>query len=235
VGRWRGSAILTNTTNAKPCRYEAKADPPGVTLEVRSKGGVLSATLTLDLPAQEGCPALQESLEATEVTVNGRRLSFVGPPGHTWNLAKRQNSLQGLVSGSAGTGNLRLDGEVSLSQAPSASESVSTRKGGASAKAIGAFLGVNIVAAGAIIGVNQLGKSAPNAGKATCSPRDCIITAPGAPCMCNTEILAGGSCGNTASGVAYRGLCNVNAGLPCEATLSCNNGVCDIRDGSCPF
>ncbi len=238
VGRWTGSAVLTNTAGSVPCRYEAQASPPGVTLEIERKANAWSATLTLDLPAPPGCPAVHETLEAADVVVDGRRVSFVAPDGHSWSLARRQDRIQGLVSGVGGKGNLKLDGEVNLGLVPTpagaARSAPAPPKGGMSGKAIGAFLAVNVVAAGALVGVNQLGKTVPGAGKLSCSPRTCNITPP-SECFCNTQNVTGAACGSTPSGVPYYQPCNVEGGLPCEANLTCVDGLCDARDGACGF
>ena len=192
----------------------------------------------MDLPDGESCPAIRKSAEASGVVVSGRRISFLGPEGLSWSLARRQNRLQGIVAGGSAAANLRLDGEVDLALAPpdaSRQPVPSARKGGVSGKAIGAFLGANVVAGAALVGVNQLGKTTPDGGKASCSPRNCIVTSPTDPCDCNTMNVTGGDCGATTTGVAYLGVCNPEAGLPCEASLTCAGGICDARDGRCPF
>ena len=237
VGLWSGSAVLTNTAGSVPCRYVVPGSPPGVTLDVRHKAESWTVTLTLRVAAQADCPALNETVEASDVVVSGRRLSFLGPEGHSWTLARRQDRIQGLVAGEGGKGNLKLEGEVdlALSTPRGGTTSAVPPKGGISGKAIGAFLGANVVAAGAIFGVNQLGKTTANGGQATCSPRNCIIPSPTDACICNAPNVTGAQCGNTAAGVPYLGACNPDAGLPCGVSLTCAGGVCDARDGRCPF
>jgi len=95
-------------------------------------------------------------------------------------------------------------------------------------------IGANIVAVGALYGVNKAGKSSSEGGVITCSPRYCIIASLGEPCLCNANVLSGAPCGSTASGAPQQGVCN-NTDLPCQSGLSCNAGICQDRFGSCPY
>jgi hypothetical protein len=145
----------------------------------------------------------------------------------------------------------RLSGEVRLARAqPAASGTgagAEAAGGGAAAGAapekvtvgkraghLAAIVAVNVVAVGALYGVNKAGKSTSEGGVVTCSPRYCIIAALGEPCLCNANVLSGAPCGSSASGAPQQGVCN-NTDLPCQSGLSCNAGVCQDRFGSCPF
>jgi len=88
-----------------------------------------------------------------------------------------------------------------------------------------------LLALGALVGLNQALKDTQQSTKApSCSPRSCIVI--GSDCNCPTgNQVEGGSCGSTANGVLYGGACSLPA-LPCQSTLSCNNGICD--DVRCP-
>jgi hypothetical protein len=234
VGRWTGSAILTNVSGSSPCRYETKAEPPGVVLEVSKGAAGWAAVLTVDLHATTGCPAVSRRVNATNVVVNGRRISFLDPDRNSWTLARRQSRLVGLVSGGGTAGSLGLEGEVDLALAGKTERSTEVtaapeKKGGVSGKAIGAFIGVNVVAGA---GVNQLGKSPTEDVEVTCSPRECYLPE---PCNCNTPTVTGATCGTTGTGIPYLAACNTNAGLPCEAGLSCVGGLCESRDGLCGY
>jgi hypothetical protein len=97
------------------------------------------------------------------------------------------------------------------------------------------FVGANIIGLGALVIASEATQD-ENTGTTTliCSPRACLIGAPGEPCDCTTTITTGQACGQTNAGVPINGAC-VLPDLPCQALLSCNNGVCEDRLGSCPF
>jgi hypothetical protein len=97
-----------------------------------------------------------------------------------------------------------------------------------------AFIGANIVGIGAFYGIKKLTDDDSTGGSATCSPRFCVFSDIADPCVCNINITSGASCGSTSTGVPFGGVCN-DTTLPCQAGLSCNNGVCDDRVGRCPF
>jgi hypothetical protein len=99
---------------------------------------------------------------------------------------------------------------------------------------LGIVLGANVVGLGLLYGVNKLGQGSSEQGVVTCSPRVCIVGAPGAPCFCEGNVVSGADCGTTASGAPIGALCDGKA-VPCESALSCNGGVCEDRFGRCPY
>jgi hypothetical protein len=232
VGTWSGRAKLTNEADAAPCLYDTPASPPGVTLEIASEGAGLKGTLRLAAPAPPGsaCPALERSVALRELRASGSALSFEGPEGHAWTLARRGSQLLGTVAFQAAASDgegLRLSGEVSL-------EKAGARRGSAFG-AVAGVLGANVVAAGAFALANKAGKGQDDGPpQVTCSPRRCFLIAVG-QCECNTTLTTGQPCGSTASGVGYAGACNVDGAEPCQAGLSCNAGFCEDRFGHCPF
>jgi hypothetical protein len=233
VGSWSGSAKVTNEGPSGPCIYESAAKPPAVTLDLRAEGEVLQGTVKLAFPALKvpGCPAIDRVAEARDVKVDGSSLSFSGPGKNAWNLGRRNREALGTVAfgGASEEGALRLSGEVKLTKDGSG------KRGGITGT-VGAIIGANIVGLGAFAAANKLGQGKNNAPpQVNCSPRQCLYISPTDPCQCNTPTVAGGTCDNTTSGVAYAGLCNVDAGLPCQAGLSCNSGFCEDRFGHCPF
>src|SRR5262245_14974522 len=135
---------------------------------------------------------------------------------------------------------------ASPSPSPSPSPSTPAAAGGTGGAAGGAkgpgmkagtlgFIGANIVALGALLGVTHATQD-QSAGTSTlvCSPRVCLIGAPGEPCDCTSTITTGQDCGQTQTGIPIRGACAL-PDLPCQALLSCNNNICEDRLGSCPF
>jgi len=171
---------------------------------------------------------------------------------------------QGFTASGGATPLTRLSGEVRLTRAtaPAASGTGTTggaepSGGGAGAETAGGVagaegaaqdkvtagrraghlagvIGANIVAVGALYGVNKAGKSSTEGGVVPCSPRYCIIASLGEPCLCNANVLSGAPCGSTASGAPQQGVCN-STDLPCQSGLSCNAGICQDRFGSCPY
>jgi hypothetical protein len=97
-----------------------------------------------------------------------------------------------------------------------------------------AFIGANIVGLGAFYGVKKATDDDSTSGSATCSPRYCVYSGVADPCLCNINIVSGGACGETTNGVPFGGVCS-EPNQPCQADLSCNNGICDDRVGRCPF
>ena len=97
-----------------------------------------------------------------------------------------------------------------------------------------AFLAANVVGFGAFYGIKKATDDTGSGGTATCSPRYCVFGGISDPCVCNINITSGASCGQTTNGVPFGGVCNDKT-LPCQATLSCNNGVCDDKLGRCPY
>jgi hypothetical protein len=97
------------------------------------------------------------------------------------------------------------------------------------------IIGANVVGLGALLAASgALQDESAGTSQLVCSPRQCLIGGPGEPCDCTATITTGAACGQTTSGVPVRGACALPE-LPCQALLSCNNGVCEDRLGSCPF
>jgi hypothetical protein len=148
----------------------------------------------------------------------------------------------------------RLSGEVRLSradagepeaggQAPaatSASEPGAAPRpkagAGTHAKHVAIFLGANVVGLGLLYGVNKIGKGSASSGVLTCSPRVCIVGAPGAPCFCEGNVVSGSSCGSTpgAAGAPIGAPCDGTTVL-CQSGLSCNSNRCEDGSGKCPY
>jgi hypothetical protein len=281
LGRWAGSAKLTNEWGTTPCAYSGGGTPavaetpPAVTLELRASGERVEATATLELPGTPGspCPPVRKRYAIPDVRVSDSTVSFRDPAGHEWNLALRGERLQGLLHWSAGpdeplaegfTGPAgekpltRLSGEVNLGRvagdAGPAAEPVAeaktgakpdvppgegkeAKRGGEGLGLLPSLIGANAVGLGAFYGVMKLTDDSGSAstGSATCSPRNCLFSGVVDPCVCNLEsITSGTSCATTAGGVAFGGSCSLPA-RPCQAGLSCNNGICDEKFGRCPF
>jgi len=206
-------------------------------------------------PAEgSGCPPLRKRYAIPGVHAGEGSVSFTDSGGNEWNLTLRHGEglLKGLMAWKTGDESLangfkapsgatpltRLSGEIKLQRAaadnPAPAEGP-TRKvtAGQRVGQVGAILAANAVAAGVLYGVNKAGKSTTG-GAVTCSPRDCVITAPGEPCLCNNNVVTGASCGTTASGVPLLGVCNGTT-LPCQSGFSCNRGFCEDRSGVCPY
>jgi hypothetical protein len=235
VGTWSGSARLTNEAGDKPCAYEGAARPAAATLEITASGATLQGTLKLALPASAvpACPAIERSGEVRDLTASGSSLTFAGPGKHAWTLGRRGLELLGTVAwkgaASEEAGALRLSGEVRLQKAGAA------RRGGALG-ATGGIVAANVVGIGAFALANKLGKGKDDGPpQVSCSPRRCFLIALTEPCDCNTLNTTSLPCGSSTSGVGYGGACNVDGGLPCQAGLSCNSGICEDRFGHCPF
>jgi hypothetical protein len=143
----------------------------------------------------------------------------------------------------------RLSGEVRLERASAAGsagaahgEAVPGAAKAAPAKAslgrhlgnLAAVLGASAVGLAALYGVNQLGQGSSEQGTLTCSPRRCVAGGPSEPCFCEGNVVSGDSCGSTESGVPIGGACAYPT-MPCQALLSCNNGICEDQFGRCPF
>jgi hypothetical protein len=147
----------------------------------------------------------------------------------------------------------RLNGEVRLqrggegarSEEPAAAAPTPAAEGaeapaphtsaGRHAGNLGLVLGANIVALGLLYGVNKLGKGSSEAGVVTCSPRVCIVGGSvNDPCFCEGNVVSGVSCGTTVRGAPQGAPCDGRS-VPCEASLSCNSGICEDRFGRCPY
>jgi hypothetical protein len=106
---------------------------------------------------------------------------------------------------------------------------------GGHAKNLGIILGANVVGLGLLYGVNELGKGSSESGVVTCSPRVCIVGATiNDPCYCEGNVVSGAPCGTTDGGAPQNAPCD-GVGVPCQSGLSCNSGVCQDRDGRCPW
>jgi hypothetical protein len=120
-------------------------------------------------------------------------------------------------------------GEVTTSATPAAKP-----KGSGGLSTLGIVLGANVVGLGLLYGVNRIGKGTSEQGVITCSPRVCVVGAPGAPCFCEGNVVSGATCGTTVSGAPIGAPCDGQA-TPCESALSCNSGICEDRFGRCPY
>lgn len=256
AGRWAGSAKY-QTDAGQLCRYEGVAEPPSLSLDLRQQGGRLE--LALAPPAGTPCPPFAIESPLSEVTLTESTASFRDAQGRQWNLALQAGVLRGLVSGSDGSGEFALQrrrGERRAAREPRAVPDAPATPGatqpaatepaaadGTAGKPTGpglkagtlGILGANVLGLGALLAVNQAVQD-DSAGTSTliCSPRVCLIGGPGEPCDCSSTITTGQACGDTTSGVPIGGAC-VLPNRPCQALLSCNNGVCEDRLGSCPF
>jgi hypothetical protein len=142
----------------------------------------------------------------------------------------------------------RLSGEVRLHRAGETAGGTAGQGGEAAAPAspppkggaghylgsLAIILGANVVGLGLLYGVNEAGKGSSQQGVITCSPRICVVGAPGAPCFCEGNVVSGASCGTTPAGAQIGAPCDGHA-VPCESALSCNSGVCEDRFGRCPY
>lgn len=100
---------------------------------------------------------------------------------------------------------------------------------------LGLVVGANVVGLGLLYGVNKIGKGSSEGGVVTCSPRTCIVGATiNDPCFCEGNIVSNASCGTTTGGAPLNAPCNGKS-VPCQSGLSCNSGVCQDRDGRCPY
>ena len=256
-GTWKGTAVLTNDGSPMACRYEGAAE--SAVLKVQSTDAGPRAIVRLEIAGTpgSGCPPLHKRYEATNVVIAGSAVSFLDPAGHEWSLAMREGRLVGLVAWKGGGKDeplaegfappggpaplTRLSGEVVLDRTAGEGEGAGaaaepTAKTGAKSKShfLPAFLAANVVGLGAFYGIKKATDDTSSGGTATCSPRYCVYGGISDPCTCNINITSGASCGQTTNGVTFGGVCNDKT-LPCQATLSCNNGVCDDKLGRCPF
>lgn len=100
---------------------------------------------------------------------------------------------------------------------------------------LGLVIGANVVALGLLYGANKLGQGSSDSGALTCSPRVCIVGPTiNDPCFCEGSVVSGASCGTTVGGAPIDAPCDGRS-VPCRATLSCNSGICEDRDGRCQF
>jgi len=97
------------------------------------------------------------------------------------------------------------------------------------------ILGANVVGLGLLYGANKAGQGSATSGVVTCSPRVCIVGATiNQPCFCEGNIVSNASCGTTESGAPQNAPCD-GVAVPCQSGLSCNSGICQDRDGRCPY
>jgi hypothetical protein len=205
---------------------------------LRLDPAISTGSVSVDLPASgELCPAVERTYKVASARPAGNSLALTDDAGHEWTLTLREGRLKGLVSGGNLSGEVDLgpttEAEEATSTAPSATPSPAPAKatGGSFLKGTGGVIAANVVALGALVGLNQaLKDKQQSTNVTTCSPRNCVVITIG-NCTCNVNQVEGGSCGTTANGVVFGGLCSLPT-LPCLATLSCNNGVCD--DVQCP-
>jgi hypothetical protein len=138
---------------------------------------------------------------------------------------------------------LRRGGEEAAAEEPSgaapkegAAEAPKKKIGaGGHAKNLAIIIGANVVGLGLLYGVNKAGKGASSSGTVTCSPRTCIVGGTiNDPCFCEGNVVSGASCGTTDGGQPLNAPCVVPT-QPCQSGLSCNSGVCQDRDGRCPY
>jgi len=257
-GSFEGPAVLTNEDAGSSCRYAGPPSPPSVRLEIGA-GTSVAGSIAIDMPAPEGgaCPALRKRYAIAEFVLEGEALSFTDSGGNEWTLSLRENgaSLQGLLAWRQGGAEqplaegfslpggrrpvARLSGEVQLrrvaaggagAQAPAAVPTGAGKQAGH----VAAIVGANVVGLGLLYGANKLGKGSSESGVITCSPRTCIVGAPNEPCFCEGNVLSGASCGTTESGAPLNAPCDGKS-VPCEASLSCNSGLCEDRFGRCPY
>jgi len=99
---------------------------------------------------------------------------------------------------------------------------------------LGIVIGANVVGLGILYGVNKVGQGSES-GVVTCSPRVCIVgPSINDPCYCEGNVVSGASCGSTQAGAQVNAPCDGKQ-VPCQSGLSCNSGVCQDRDGRCPY
>ena len=125
-------------------------------------------------------------------------------------------------------------GEAEAGSGEGGSSGSKTTSGGDYVKHVGAILGATAVGLGGLYAVNKYGSGSSEEGTITCSPRRCVVGAPGEPCFCEGNVVSGSDCGETETGVPIGEAC-VWPNRPCQALLSCNSGFCEDRFGFCPF
>jgi hypothetical protein len=260
AGEWAGSATLTNDWPGHLCRYEGSDEEASVRLELSPEEGGLQGSVAIDLPTAEGsgCPPLRKRYLVTEVVLAEGVVSLTDSGGHDWDLSllRQGRELRGMMAWQQGAADesladgfafpdgtkprSRLSGEVRLGRAPAeevdeAEVAVEqTTSAGTHIKHLGAVLGAMTVGGAALYGVNQLGQGSSEGGVITCSPRWCVVGAPGEPCFCEGNVVSGQDCGETETGIPIGGNCDFPT-LPCQALLSCNSGICEDRFGRCAF
>jgi hypothetical protein len=257
-GSFEGWAVLTNDDAGSSCRFEGEPGTPSVHLELGA-GRSVAGSIAIDMPVPEGgaCPALRKRYAIGEFVLEGPALSFTDSGGNEWTLSLRENGalLQGLLAWRQGGAEqplaegfslpggrrplARLRGEVQLRRviaggAGAAAPTPVPTGAGKQVGHVGAILAANVVGLGLLYGANKLGKGSSETGGVTCSPRVCIVGAPNAPCYCEGNVLSGAACATTPAGAPIGAPCDGQS-VPCQAQLSCNSGMCEDRDGRCPY
>jgi hypothetical protein len=231
TGVWAGSATFA-TEGASPCRYSSEA-AAAVTLEIRAAGETGTGKLSLKLAAPKGtaCAAIHLRTDVEAMTLTPSTVSFRDGQGREWNLGLKEGALAGIFAGTGGSG------EVQLKKTAAIVGGAGMGKG-----ALG-FVGANIVALGALVGINKVAQdnSSPGTSTIVCSPRACVqVSSPGQPCDCTPtqpNVVSGGSCGQTTSGLGLGAECSL-PNRPCQSELSCDNGHClnpFPQGGPCPI
>ena len=262
AGNWTGFARLTNDWPGHLCRYEGSNEEASVRLEISSVDGRLEGSVAIDLPPADGsdCPPLRKRFLITEVVLAESVVSLTDSGGHDWDLSmvREGRALQGMIAWQQGAADepladgftfgdgtkprSRLSGEVRLRKARTGAgddeeggggDGKST-SGGTYIKHLGAIAGATLVGLGALYGANKLGSGSSEEGTITCSPRRCVVGAPGEPCFCEGNVVSGSDCMETETGVPIGEAC-IWPTLPCQALLSCNSFLCEDRFGRCPF
>ncbi len=263
TGRWVGSAKY-QTDGAAACRYEGTAEPPSLTLDLRPDGGQVRAALPAP-PGTQCPPLLIESaLREVSLTpstasfsdAQGRQWNLAlqvgvlrglvsGTDGSGEFSLTRRRPERAAKQPKPASETPASDAPESPSATPGADSTApseatpagsASKSGGPGLKAgtVG-IIGANVLGLGALLAASR-GLQDDSAGTSSlvCSPRQCLIGGPGEPCDCTATITTGAACGQTTTGLPVRGACALPE-LPCQALLSCNNGVCEDRLGSCPF
>lgn len=211
-----------------------------------------------------GCPPVRKRHLVTEVVLAQGTVSITDSGGHHWDLSlvEQGRALHGMMAWQQGAADepladgfafadgtrprSRLSGEVWLRKVRATDEDEAavvegtavtaeeTTSAGQYLKHLGAVLGATAVGGAALYGVNKLGQGGAEEGTITCSPRWCVVGAPGEPCFCEGNVVSGQDCGETETGIPIGGNCDFPT-IPCEALLSCNSGICEDRFGRCPF
>ena len=258
-GSFEGWATLSNDDPTIACRYEGIPGTPSVHLEFGA-GKTIAGSIAIDMPAPAGtrvsgpAQALRDRRGVARRVPRSRSRTRAATSGRS-QLRENGKALQGLLTWRQGGAEeplaegfslpggkrpmARLSGEVQLRRvvpgATGAAAATPASVGaGKQAGHIVAIVGANIVGLGLLYGANKLGKGSSSSGSVTCSPRVCVVGTPGAPCFCESNVLSGAPCGTTQAGAPIGAPCDGQS-VPCQAALSCNSGVCEDRDGRCPY
>lgn len=263
TGRWVGSAKY-QTDAGTACRYEGTVDPPALALDLRADGGQVRLELPTPAGTQCPPLRIESALTELSLTpstasfsdAQGRQWNLALQMGVLRGLVTGSGG-SGEVSltrrrPERAAKHAQAASEAPASDAAEETGSTATESSGPAAGATPAggegkpagpglkagtlgIIGANVVGLGALLAASgALQDESAGTSQLVCSPRQCLIGGPGEPCDCTATITTGAACGQTTSGVPVRGACAL-PDLPCQALLSCNNGVCEDRLGSCPF